>query len=346
MNTKCLLFVLLSVVFSQGCNKSSQPFSANAIQPTQGTIKINVWDNLTPVPNITVKASDPTGNDFSAITDSTGVAVLNPTPFKNGNWFLQVPKQGKYYNSSMFYNFTGVSPSTSVTFQALNPILTLKNINNTYPYGSGSVTYSVGYQPGGNLNVAVTTQVTNMPTTAWTTQFFPPLLGDPSGNTTSQLIITVPNCSYQQPSFQVKASDNGWISNSSSVTTSINRSYEINARLDVTNKEEIPPPYGGYLYTTFWTVIFTTQNDCSTPWDITIWPNNATVNVWQLSGTSFNSGQISGYTSYTCHGLKSGASFTLMYEWPSGGGAVFNSSVSSPIGSGSNSGTVNASWNF
>lgn len=348
-----LTYAIILIVFriGIGCEKAKTPFSADPIQPTQGKLDVYLTDNGTPVPNLTVKAVDPTGNNFTTITDSTGMAVLNPVPFHFGNWAVQIPTQGKYYTSSMAVSMPDGIQSQTVTFHAEPPILTLNPIKNSYPYGSGPVTYSVGFQPGGNLNVQeiLSIPVSNFPATTWTSQFFPPLLGDSSGNTSAELIINVPSCSYEQPVFQVMASENGVIFTSSNASM-IKRDFTIKATLRLSNPSHTCTnlsPSGCTQWTDSWLVTFLAENDCGIPWNVSIIYNLFSINNWELFfPDGSNTGQINSGITYTINGVKTGYAFGLIYTYSSDKTPIGNSAVSSVIGSGSNNGTVDASWNF
>lgn len=348
-----IAIIICAIYIAIGCENTKTPFAADPVQPPSGKLNVYVTDNETPIPNLTIKAVDPTGNNFTTITDSTGMAILNPLPFNFGIWNVQVPTQGKYYNSNMNVVMSTTIQSETVTFHADPPILTLDAINGNYPYGGGAVTYSVGFQTGGNLNSQeiLSIPTNNFPSTMWAQYFSPSLLGDPSGNTLSQLIVKIPNCSYQQPAFRVVASDPTGVISALSNAITVNRSYKINSTLSMGNHARYcsqPNGLGGCAeWTESWNVDFSTTNDCEVPWNITISYNLFSVNNWSLKfPDGSNTGQMNSGISYTITGVKSGFSFILNYAYTTEKNPVGNSAVSSVIGSGSNSGTVNASWDF
>jgi hypothetical protein len=76
-----------------GCEKAKTPFSANAVQPPENQINVDVYHGSYLVPDILVKAIDPLGNIFTTVTDSKGDALVDPIPFNSGSWILQIPTQ-------------------------------------------------------------------------------------------------------------------------------------------------------------------------------------------------------------------------------------------------------------
>src|SRR6185295_14177479 len=198
-----VLFLCGLVIVS--CQKALNPFSAKAIQPPKGKINVYVLEKGTPIPNVTIKASDPSNGAFTTITDSHGIAILNPIPFVAGNWNIQVPSQENFFNSSLNVDIPADDQAHSVTFQTDPSTITLLSETTTYPKTFGPVTcYLVGYQPMGNLFPKAVLSATGFPNAGWVPQFFPPFLGDPNGNTLSQMVVSVPDCSYEKPGFQVQ----------------------------------------------------------------------------------------------------------------------------------------------
>ncbi len=113
-----ILSILLLVLLTN-CKKNSVPFSADAVHPSQGKVNAYVLSGGIPVLNAIINAIDPSGNNFSAITDSTGNAIFDPMPFSNGTWRLTIPNQDHrcIEQSDNFIVSPSATTSQSITFQ-------------------------------------------------------------------------------------------------------------------------------------------------------------------------------------------------------------------------------------
>ena len=96
-----------------GCEKTAPPFSADAVEPATGQINVNVLRGNGSASNVIVKAVDPSGNVFTTISDSNGMAIFNPVPFNIGNWTIEVPNQDYRCPNPNTQSVSIVSPSSS-----------------------------------------------------------------------------------------------------------------------------------------------------------------------------------------------------------------------------------------
>jgi hypothetical protein len=113
-----ILTILIFLIIT-GCEKTPSTFSADSVQPSQGKVSAHVFSGGNPVSNALVNATDPNGNIYSTITDSTGVALFNPTPFSDGSWTFILPNQAhRCIEQNISAKITeSNSASQSITFQ-------------------------------------------------------------------------------------------------------------------------------------------------------------------------------------------------------------------------------------
>ncbi|HEY5039203.1 MAG TPA: hypothetical protein VIJ93_09050, partial [bacterium] len=232
-------FALVLLVLG-GCQKTSAPFSADATHPTPGSINVQVLDGSNPAPNVLVNAIDPSGNGFTTVSDSNGLAVFNPLPFNDGGWTIVTPSQNHHCSS----------PATQVV---------------TIAPGTSSKSATVQY------------------------------------GVTASLSPGTVNISFNSP---------------------------IN------------------MYTLSFLLVFSTQNDCGTPWDINFSIPYPTVNDWGISWSGGSTGLMNSGVNYIYHGATSGQIFSFILNYTPDKTPVFNVSISSPIGSASANNSLAGSWIF
>lgn len=135
---KYLSFLAAIFLFwtSSGCEKKSNPFSADAVQPTTGQITTKVIYANLPEPNVQVVGIDPSGNSYTITTDSNGLAIFNPLPFINGNWNIQIPNQNVCWltSSSQIVNIPSGTSSSSVTFNNNATVQLLYDVISQEPF--------------------------------------------------------------------------------------------------------------------------------------------------------------------------------------------------------------------
>ena len=161
-----VLAIFMTIVLVS-CEKKEQPFSADAIKPSEGKVTVKVFDGNNPASNVIIEGTDPQGNIISTLSDSTGTAIFDPVPFSPGNWIFQMPNQAHrcFALNSQSLTISSGSFSQGTTFQygvpvnlSFNTLKSLSVLGNLVDTGivtlstqnDCGVTWSVTYSSSGN----------------------------------------------------------------------------------------------------------------------------------------------------------------------------------------------------
>jgi hypothetical protein len=114
-----LVLATFMVIGLVSCEKTKSPFSADAIEPSQGKVTVKVFDGNNPASNVIIEGTGPQGNIISTLSDSTGTAIFDPVPFIPGNWIFQMPNQAHrcFASDSQSLTISSGSFLQGVTFQ-------------------------------------------------------------------------------------------------------------------------------------------------------------------------------------------------------------------------------------
>jgi hypothetical protein len=252
--------ILAAIAGLNSCNKTESPFGIYAPNgldvptptstPIMGSFYIALTDldkaaNFT---NINVIAVEPGGAlTLTANSGTSGVARFAPLPaIRPGNWIIYVEPQP----SSVFAPCTFSAPINSsdqtVTIVAGGASLTLvPNTITSYNSQSGGLfIYSLVYHQPNPLFVPVTFSLSSVPYN-WTINSSPATLGFGS-NTQGSVTVSGIYCVDTAPSFSVTAFDSTGFIRSTSLPTTVTKTFINNITLSlVTNGYNNPQLYAG-----------------------------------------------------------------------------------------------------
>ena len=332
------LFFIFSSFYYLGCNKTDHPFgiySPNGLDiptatatPVTGAILAGVVDNNVAKSGVTVLAVDPFGVTIISITDGFGLAAFNPGTLTLGTWTIEVPTQGRYYDSSIPLTVTA-SSINNVTFQAGNQTISVTPVSaNTYGTSNTSIAYNIVYNQPLNLNVPVGLLTDVGIPSGWDKVFQPVTIGNSVSS--SAVTITKTGCSIQNCSFYFNAVDgNGLLIHQ--VPTTINRGFTIPLSLNISGGATFVPGPSGSAHTDYTlNCNFSSSNDCNYSYPVSI-------NGSHLGGATGDYGQTFSFIS--------GGSRTIVFSSRgSTTNEIISATIYSPVGQFSGSFTTNATF--
>ncbi len=268
------LFLGFFSFYYLGCQKTDHPFGIYApngldvptatFTPVTGAILAGVIDNNLPKAGVTVTATDPFANVMTSVTDSFGLAAFNPAVLNLGVWTIEVPTQGRYYQSSIPLTVTG--SNDSVTFRAGNQTLSATPVTpQTYGSSNTSIAYNLIYDQPYNLNVPVVLSTNSGLPAPWTKTFQPVTIGNSVGS--SNVTIGKTGCYYQAFSFLFNATDLFGNPIDGKPAT-ISRGFPI--PIVIGFSQTCSTQCGGGSWTASAALTLTTTNDCGQSWSINV----------------------------------------------------------------------------